>query len=66
MKTPRSQIQITLNVDIDSDSITTQKPFGPFKTSVRKLTTNDVYKIVVYIALKKQFHIIISGIHFCY
>ena len=55
LNTPRTKIQITLNIDIQSDDIVIQKIFGPFKTSMPRLNNEDMYKFMVYTAMKNNF-----------
>ena len=52
---PQKQIQISLNIDIMSDGLKVEKVFGPFKTTMPRLSDDDVYKFLIYTALKNNF-----------
>ena len=52
---PQTRIQITLYIDIMSDSLLIQKVFGPFKTTMPKLDKDDIYKFMIYTALRNNF-----------
>ena len=52
INTPRTKIQITFNIDIQSDEIIIEKIFGPFKTTMPQLNNEDMYKSMVYTAIR--------------
>ena len=52
---PQTRIQITLYIDIMSHGLSIQKVFGPFKTTMPKLNKEDIYKFMIYTALRNNF-----------
>lgn len=52
---PQTKIQISFNIDIMIDGLKVQKVFGPFKTTMPRLRDEDIYKFLIYTALKNNF-----------
>lgn len=52
---PQTRIQVTLYIDIMSHGLSIQKVFGPFKTTMPKLNKEDIYKFMIYTALRNNF-----------
>lgn len=54
-KGEKTRIQIMLNIDVTSKGIMIQKTYGPFVIDIPAVNKGDMYKFIVYSAMKNNF-----------